>query len=516
MKKIRIIIAAALAMSLTACSFFNKDNSIENDIEASSQEAVNEYSCQVSLEGGSGRATVDSPAKVVVEGDNKTVRLVWSSPNYDYMVVDGKHYDNEAVPGKNSVFTIPFDSYDEAFTVIGDTTAMSTPHEIEYLITVYSPSKGVLIGQSVPLESEEKSSEDEAVVLGDLKYIDSLKLQYATQFTVDYYEDEAGNNFSFITIGSEGTKQYFLYGNGSSKVVGLSSNITTLESVDKTYLVSTSVMDLVSSIDGLNYVRLSGTDSKDWYIDEAKKKMKQGDILYAGKYSAPDYELLLTEGCNFAIENTMIYHKPSVKEKLESLGIPVMVEYSSYEKSPLGRLEWIKLYGVLYNRLDKANEVFEAQVDRVGKVESKTNTGLKVAVFSITSNGQVVVRRPGDYISTMVEMAGGKYVPANLKNTDDNVISTVKITMEDFYMQASDADILIYNSTIQGEVSSIQELVARAEILGDFKAVKDNKVYCLEKSYFQRTGDVAELIEDINNILVDENEPLSFIYHIED
>ena len=171
MKKIRIIIAAALAMSLTACSFFNKDNSIENDIEASSQEAVNEYSCQVSLEGGSGRATVESPAKVVVEGDNKTVRLVWSSSNYDYMVVDGKHYDNEAVPGKNSVFTIPFDSYDEAFTVIGDTTAMSTPHEIEYLITVYSPSKGVLIGQSVPLESEEKSSEDEAVVLCDLKYL---------------------------------------------------------------------------------------------------------------------------------------------------------------------------------------------------------------------------------------------------------------------------------------------------------------------------------------------------------
>ena len=78
--------------------------------------------------------------------------------------------------------------------------------------------------------------------------------------------------------------------------------------------------------------------------------MEEGDILYAGKYSAPDYELILDEGCNLAIENTMIYHNPEVKEKLEELGIPVLVERSSYESHPLGRLESVYMEYYLIKR----------------------------------------------------------------------------------------------------------------------------------------------------------------------
>ena len=75
--------------------------------------------------------------------------------------------------------------------------------------------------------------------------------------------------------------------------------------------------------------------------------MENGSILYAGKYSEPDYERIVSEGCGLAIENTMILHSPEVKEKLESFGIPVLVDHSSYEAHPLGRTEWIRLYGVL-------------------------------------------------------------------------------------------------------------------------------------------------------------------------
>ena len=64
----------------------------------------------------------------------------------------------------------------------------------------------------------------------------------------------------------------------------------------------------------------------------------------------------MSNNCQFAIENTMITHNPEVKEKLEELGIPVMIERSSYEKHPLGRLEWIRLFGVLFNREQQANE----------------------------------------------------------------------------------------------------------------------------------------------------------------
>ncbi len=87
--------------------------------------------------------------------------------------------------------------------------------------------------------------------------------------------------------------------------------------------------------------------------------MQAGQIAYAGKYSAPDYERILAAGCGLAIENTMIYHTPEVKEQLEQFGIPVLVERSSYESGPLARMEWIKLYGILLGKEEQAEQVFE-------------------------------------------------------------------------------------------------------------------------------------------------------------
>ena len=229
--------------------------------------------------------------------------------------------------------------------------------------------------------------------------------------------------------------------------------------------------------------------------------MKNGEMAYAGKYSAPDYELLVSSGCNFAIENTMISHTPETLEKLKELGIPVLVEMSSYESSPLARLEWIKLYGCIYGKEDKANEVFENQVARVDEIGKHENTGKTVAFFSINSNGQIVVRKPKDYIASMIGLAGGKYVPDDISSEEDNALSTMKITTEDFYIRTVDADVLIYNSTIEGEISSIAELVKEEEALADYKAVKEGNVYCLKEGYFQKSTNVAEFIEELNEIL---------------
>ncbi len=92
------------------------------------------YTCAVTLEGGSGRATVESPAALTVADGTMTATIVWSSPNYDYMLIDGEKYLPVNTEG-NSTFEIPVAALDTALAVTADTVAMSTPHEIDYTLT---------------------------------------------------------------------------------------------------------------------------------------------------------------------------------------------------------------------------------------------------------------------------------------------------------------------------------------------------------------------------------------------
>ena len=91
------------------------------------------------------------------------------------------------------------------------------------------------------------------------------------------------------------------------------------------YVADSSVMDLFRELDALDAVRFTSTREEDWRIPEIAAAVEEERILFAGKYNAPDYELLLEEGTSLAIENTMIFHSPETKEQLERLGIPVLV-----------------------------------------------------------------------------------------------------------------------------------------------------------------------------------------------
>ena len=96
------------------------------------------YSAEVTLEGGSGKASVGSPAKIVIEDGKTSATIQWSSSNYDYMIVDGEKLlplNEELGIDGGSVFRIPVKSFDRPLTVLADTTAMSVPHEITYTLT---------------------------------------------------------------------------------------------------------------------------------------------------------------------------------------------------------------------------------------------------------------------------------------------------------------------------------------------------------------------------------------------
>lgn len=101
-----------------------------------------EYSIQVDLEGGSGKASVTSPALMLVKDGRMYAQLQWSSSNYDYMIVNEEKILNESEEGRNSVFTVPVTVLDDKMEVIADTLAMGAPHEINYTLTFYEDSIG--------------------------------------------------------------------------------------------------------------------------------------------------------------------------------------------------------------------------------------------------------------------------------------------------------------------------------------------------------------------------------------
>ena len=328
------------------------------------------------------------------------------------------------------------------------------------------------------------------------------QLDYAQQFTADCYE----GGYTMVSIPDSGQK-FLVVPQDAAEVDSLPADVTVLrQPVENIYLVSTSVMDLILHLDALDSITLSGTKAEGWYLPEAKQAMEAGRIAYAGKYSAPDYEQLLQGGCTFAIENTMITHNPEVKEKLEELGIRVMVERSSYEKHPLGRLEWIKLFGVLFGKQQQADDYFNKQVKRVKPILGKKSTGKKVAFFAVSSDGTITVRKPNDYVSAMIGLAGGIYSLGNYTDEEKNALSTMKMQMEDFYSAEIDADVLIYNGTIEGELTSIDELVKKNSLFADFQAVKSGQVYTTGSNFYQQSTGTCDFIEDLNQILTGEGD----------
>ena len=369
----------------------------------------------------------------------------------------------------------------------------------------------------VPFQSFAAEESSETVIadtpkeeLAGLKYDHSLELQYADQFAVDYYEGD----YALITIVGGG--QFLLVPEGKEAPEGLDADITVIhQPLENIYLVATSTMDFFRALDGLGSISLSGTKADGWYIDEAKQALEDGSIVFAGKYSAPDYELILSKNCDLALESTMIYHNPEVKEKLEEFGIPVLVEHSSYESHPLGRTEWVKLYGALLDKEEEAEAVFEEQAEKLNSIKDSENTGKTVAFFYINSMGSANVRKSNDYVSKMIELAGGKYIFNDL-GTDEEGLSTMNMGMEDFYAGAKDADYIIYNSTIDGELGSLDELLKKSTLLKDFKAVKEGNVWCLTKSMFQETTCLGDVIMDIHRMLTeDDPEGLTYLYRLE-
>ena len=351
-------------------------------------------------------------------------------------------------------------------------------------------------------------AEDAHPEIEGLTWERTMPLKYAECFSVNYYE----GGYALIDIVDGDT--ILVVPEGLEAPKGLPGDVIVLSRpLRNIYLAATSAMALFDRLDALDVIRLSALQASGWSVENAVAAMERGDMAFAGKYSEPDYELLVQSSCDLAIESTMIFHTPKVKEMIELLGIPVMVDRSSYETHPLARTEWIKLYAVLVGREAEAEAFFDERAKVIDAYSGYPNTEKTVAFFYISSDGSVVVRSSTDYVPKMIEIAGGRYALSDIVDPD-STRSSVSTTMEQFYDAAVNADYLIYNASIASPLNSLDELYALSGLFHDFKAVREGNVWCTGKDLYQETDDVGELIVDIHKMLNGEGD-MRFLTHIE-
>lgn len=358
----------------------------------------------------------------------------------------------------------------------------------------------VLATMAGGLSAAAREEAGQAPEIAGLTYDHAMELEYAQGFEVYYYE----GGYKFIDIPQSGTYLVVPADGEEPEELPFEDTQVIYQDLKEIYMAASSVMSFFDALDAMDTVTMSGTDIGSWHIEAPKKAMEEGRMIYAGKYSAPDYEMMVDRVCDLCIESTMILHAPDVMEMLMDLEMPVFIDRSSYELTAFGRIEWIKVYGALLNKEAEAEAFFAEQEQILSEIETYQNTGRTVAFFSVNTDGSIVVRRTEDFIPNMISLAGGNYIFEDLKNPESNSAS-VAINMETFYDTAADADFLVYNATIEKTLGSVEDLIERDEMFAEFKAVQNGDVWQIDRTWYQSTALVGHLITDFNIMLEDKD-----------
>ena len=356
----------------------------------------------------------------------------------------------------------------------------------------------------------EKGGNAQAEGLDALGAATPVALSHAAHFTLDTYE--SGYRLASLASGD----RLLVVPEGAEPPAGLPGDVAVVrQPLANVYLVSTGMICLVDAIGALDAIGVSSVRAEDSPVPAFTELLQDGTITYGGLYRAPDYELITAKGCPLAIENTNIDHVPEVRAKLEELGVTVLMEQSSREEDMLGRLEWIKLMGALFGREDEAAEVFESVATRVEEAADEGPLGKTVAFFYVNEDGAAVTRRDGDYFCQMIEAAGGAYVSFAEEGATDSSPTTVTVEMERFYEGARDADVIIYNGTIDDGVTSLEELVEKNALLADFRAMRNGDVWTCDSTMYQQMTSMADIICDLRAAIGGSDEPTTFVWRLE-
>ena len=318
-----------------------------------------------SYSGGTGRTSI-SCTKVTVSGGKAKATIVFSSDKFSYVKANGqKLYGSHG--GGTSTFEIPV-KLNANNRIFGMTTAMTVDHEIEYTLYVY-----------IAAAEGEKSAEEQAApqVMG-LKYVSTEVNDHAENFGIYHYED------GFTVIRVKNVADYLLAPEGAELPVGVDEDYMVVRvPVQSVYAASDSMLTLIGdeAMSGaMDKITLSAFDAQSCDVETLTLRLASGEVEVAGAAENPEYAVLLGQACDLAIlpaafadprvlgtdetvpsglDDEQAQALKDVTDRLSMLGIPAFVDLSGMEENDAGRLEWLKVYGLLLDCEDAANALYE-------------------------------------------------------------------------------------------------------------------------------------------------------------
>lgn len=315
-----------------------------------------------------------------------------------------------------------------------------------------------------------------------------LETEYTTEFSVEYLD----NDITKLVDADDRT--LLLVPEGAEVPEGYDDAIIIDAPVENVMLASTTQGCMMRGIDAFDAITAVTTEQDTWTIEEIADGIGNGTITFVGDNDAPDYELIKTLNPNLVFVYSGDYGLQDMMTKLDELGINYVVCNEYLEEDPRGRMEWLKLYGAIFDKEDEAQTVFDQAMTNIDTVvEEASKEEAPTVAWAKVYSGKVYVAEPDSFVAKMIELAGGDYI---YKDAD---VGSGTVTLEEFYASAKDADILIYSLGITYS-PSLEYVVGQAPVLEGLSAVQNQKVWCLGTDYWQSLDKADELIEDLYSI----------------
>lgn len=321
-----------------------------------------------------------------------------------------------------------------------------------------------------------------------------LELKYASSFSVEYYQD------GYKKLTDINGRQTLLIPEGKD-VPEMEEDVNILyQPVNSIGAFSTVNMTMLRALDAIDKASIVTTPLDGWYVDDVIQRMESGKIEFVGRNSSPDYELIQAANPDLILLTTA-NDEGTLKmiETLDELGINWAGMSVHMENDPRGRLEWVKYVGALLDMELEAEEFFNQELAKIGEIENNSlklaDEKPKVTYVRITDDGYTV-KNKGDYSVKMLEIAGGDYIFDELNPDKDG---TLKISAEEFYKVAENADIIIYEN-MGAFVGNMEQLMEKGDHLSGIKAIKEGRVWVTKRNYWQSADQVGEMIEELRDI----------------